>query len=407
MPRKGVSLLPRKELLTFEEIVRVVKLFSSLGIEKVRITGGEPFVRENVVVLIRKIAVVYGIRDISLTTNGIISARYLEQLWEIGIRRINISLDTLDSEKFAVITKGGDVTKVLDTIFCAIRLGFNPVKINTVITPLLDEGDILDLVKFSMENPVSVRFIEMMPTVKPLTFLESKKDVRRSISCISPEASPLASCSNNCSSNNSSNNNDTDSSTGNNIGDNSEVYGVSHNSLSGVECRRTGFRIYKESGSLPFSIDNILFLIKRLGNYSKVDVLGFGPAVYYKLEGSKGSIGLILNDKYFCKFCNRIRLTPDGLVKLCLFSPSGLDIKSMMRGNLKDDDIRQKLVEFVRRKPKDREDAVSKSEIIDSGSLQEEEKGIGKKVSVKGVFGKGVLDARSIRISRFMNQIGG
>ena len=297
MPKEGIKLIDRRELLTFEEIIRVVKILSELGVKKIRITGGEPLLRENILRLIDEINKIDGIEDISLTTNGALLNRYLDKLYRVGIQRINVSLDSLNPKKYKMITRGGDLAPVLDGIFGAIKIGFKPVKINVVITHLLDENDILDFVKLTVKNSISVRFIEMMPVVD----------------------------------------------------------------LSSIECGKMGtvksdHRPGKNLNGNYYNTNRILYIISKKWSYYKIDgPVGYGPAIYYKLKGSIGSIGFIPNDKRYCRLCSRIRLTPMGHIKLCLFSDCEFDVKAKIRSGASDEDIKGKLLDFAKTKPESRD----------------------------------------------------
>lgn len=153
----------RAEILTFEEIVRFVRIGASLGITDVRLTGGEPLVRRNLPVLLRELAAVDGIQDIGLTTNGILLAEQAKDLFDAGLRRINVSLDSLDPEKFARITRRDVYHKVLAGLEAAERIGMAPIKINTIAMRGFTEEEILRFAALAREKPYEVRFIEYMP----------------------------------------------------------------------------------------------------------------------------------------------------------------------------------------------------------------------------------------------------
>jgi cyclic pyranopterin phosphate synthase len=162
VPQKGVKTLPRSEVLTFEEIVLIARAAVKAGIRKIRLTGGEPLVRKDIVELVRILAGLKGLKDLSLTTNGIHLESLARKLFEAGLKRINISLDTLDPERYREITGGGDLSQVLAGIDEALEVGFDPVKINSV---LIDGGVKAELERFLdlvFRKPVHVRFIEKM-----------------------------------------------------------------------------------------------------------------------------------------------------------------------------------------------------------------------------------------------------
>ena len=163
MPEDPVAFAPRGEILSFEEMAAFVRVAANLGITKVRITGGEPLVRKNVPALIRQVTAIPQIRDLALTTNGVLLAEQAEALYEAGLRRLNIHLDTLDARRFFEITRRDDFDRVMRGIEVCQRLGFGPIKINTVAVKNLIEPDIVPLARFGRENGIEIRYIEFMP----------------------------------------------------------------------------------------------------------------------------------------------------------------------------------------------------------------------------------------------------
>jgi cyclic pyranopterin phosphate synthase len=162
MPLDEYVWIDRGEILTFEEISRIARLFTGLGVEKIRITGGEPLVRKDLHRLIRMLSGLKGVDDLCLTTNASLLTEQIDDLAAAGLKRINVSIDTLDPEKFKQITKRGDLAKVLDGLFAAKKLGLYPIKINAVIERGTNEDDIIPLVEFSREHGFAMRFIEYM-----------------------------------------------------------------------------------------------------------------------------------------------------------------------------------------------------------------------------------------------------
>lgn len=163
MPAENVQFMDRKDLLTFEEIERFVRVAVPLGLRKIRLTGGEPLVRRDLHVLVAKLAAIPEIEDIGLTTNGILLAEQAQDLWDAGLRRINVSLDALDPVKFQQITRREGYEKVLAGIEAAQRVGFDPVKVNAVSVRGLTEDQIVPFGHFARETGVELRFIEFMP----------------------------------------------------------------------------------------------------------------------------------------------------------------------------------------------------------------------------------------------------
>jgi len=163
MPEQGVEFVPRQEILSYEEIERFVRIAAPLGIDKLRVTGGEPLVRKDLPVLIRRLAAIPGIHDLALTTNGVALAELAEPLYEAGLRRINVHLDTLDRQRFRQITRRDDLDRVLEGIAAARRVGFHPIKLNAVAVKNLVEPDVAPLARYAREQGFEVRFIEFMP----------------------------------------------------------------------------------------------------------------------------------------------------------------------------------------------------------------------------------------------------
>lgn len=162
MPEEGVSLLHHEDILTFEEITLVIQEAVKLGIDKIRLTGGEPLVRKGIVGLVKQIAAIGHIKDLSLTTNGILLEEMAQPLKNAGLHRVNISLDTTDPDRYKKITRGGDISKVFRGIQAARAAGLNPVKINCVVFRSSDEENAREVKAFCRENNLAVRFIREM-----------------------------------------------------------------------------------------------------------------------------------------------------------------------------------------------------------------------------------------------------
>lgn len=162
MPFDEYVWIEKHEILTFEEIERLARIFVKLGVEKIRLTGGEPLLRKDLHKLVSRLATIRSLQDVCLTTNGAYLARQAVALKAAGLKRINVSLDTLDHEKFKKIVKRGNLDKVLEGLFAARDQGFQPIKINTVIERDVNDGEILQLVKFSRTHGFDLRFIEYM-----------------------------------------------------------------------------------------------------------------------------------------------------------------------------------------------------------------------------------------------------
>jgi cyclic pyranopterin phosphate synthase len=163
MPPEGIPLKPVPEILTYDELIRTVRVAVSLGVRKVRITGGEPLVRRGVVPFVRRVAGIPGVRDLGMTTNGTALPGMAAALREAGLRRVNISLDTIRRDRYAEITRRDALPKVLEGIDAALRAGLSPVKINVVLLNGLLRGEVDDFFAMAREMPVTIRFIERMP----------------------------------------------------------------------------------------------------------------------------------------------------------------------------------------------------------------------------------------------------
>ncbi|MCA9267701.1 MAG: GTP 3',8-cyclase MoaA [Planctomycetales bacterium] len=163
MPEENIRFKPRRELLTFEEITRVARIAARLGVDKLRITGGEPLVRSALPSSIRQLVALPGIRDVALTTNGILLGQQAEALRRAGLHRLNISLDTLDEETFMRISRREGLSKVLDGIHTAQRVGFDRIRLNAVAIRGISEEDIVPLGQFARAHGMEMRFIEFMP----------------------------------------------------------------------------------------------------------------------------------------------------------------------------------------------------------------------------------------------------
>lgn len=276
MPSGGINLMPHEEILTLEEIYRVVSVMAKLGIKKVRFTGGEPLVRKNLTKLIGDINVIPGIEEISMTTNGILFADMAQDLKTAGLKSVNISLDTLDSDRFTQITGVNGVESVLASVDAALNEGLK-VKINSVLCREFNEQDILALANIAKERNIDVRFIELMP-----------------------------------------------------IGCGKDFTGISSDEI----------------------------MNKLENNFGKAKIfagkVGNGPAVYYEFEGFAGKIGFISPMSHkFCSECNRVRLTCDGDLKLCLHYNKGIDLKEILRSGCSDSELLNVIKDAVMRKPKE------------------------------------------------------
>lgn len=274
MPKQGVEFMPHEAVLTLEEIFRVVRIMETLGVRKLRFTGGEPLVRKNLVKLIGDVNSLAGIEDIAITTNGVLLKEKIDALKNAGLKRVNISLDTRDGKVFERITGYDDFNRVMESIDAALDRGMQ-VKINCVPSRELNAAEIEDLAGLASKKNVDVRFIELMP-----------------------------------------------------IGCGKGFHGIpSEEILDRLEKR------YGTAGRAP-------------------DAKKSETAQYYLFEGFRGRIGFISPISHkFCSACNRIRLTVEGRLKMCLHYDNGIELKPLLRAGKSDDEIRECIVEAVKKKP--------------------------------------------------------
>ncbi|MBQ9479619.1 MAG: GTP 3',8-cyclase MoaA [Selenomonadaceae bacterium] len=265
MPESGVTKLAHSEILTYEEVLRVIRLLARLGIKKVRLTGGEPLIRMGIVDLIRSIKNLDGIERVVMTTNGVRLASMAEQLIDAG----------LDGKIFKAISRRDCFDRVLEGLNKILSLGMGDVKLNCVPLEEIND-DVDDLIELIRDRDVKLRFIELMP-----------------------------------------------------IG------------------------LARDFKGLPLSTlrDRIEQKFGRLMPIDSTEAQA-GPAKYFRLNGFVGAIGFIdaLEDK-FCSTCNRVRLTAEGFLKLCLSAPAGLDVKRLMRGGLDDEQLMLRLSSAIYNKP--------------------------------------------------------
>jgi cyclic pyranopterin phosphate synthase len=277
MPEEGIPLIPHAEVLRYEEILRVARLFGQLGIDKIRLTGGEPLARKGILNLVRGISQIGEIGDLSLTTNGVLLGECAADLVRAGMKRINVSLDTLNREKFASITRRDRFPEVWSGIQKALDVGLFPVKLNVVAIKGFNDDEILQFAKLTLEKPLTVRFIEFMPT-------------------------------------------------------------------GGVD-------FWDRDHVL--TVDTIRKEIGQLGPLIPVDgEAKDGPAARFRLRGAAGELGFISPiSSHFCNNCNRLRLTPEGSLRACLFSDNEIDLKSHLRNHCSDEKLRELLITALRNKP--------------------------------------------------------
>lgn len=264
MPEEGVSLTPKADLLTTEEILTLARLFVKEGVDKIRLTGGEPLIRPDVVDIVARLHRLDGLRTIGVTTNGINLARLLPSLQQAGLNAVNISLDTLVPAKFEFIVRRKGFHKVMEGIHKAIELGYKPVKVNCVVMRGLNEDELLDFVALTEGLPLDVRFIEYMP------FDGNKWNFKKMVS-------------------------------------------------------------YKEM------LDTIQ---QRWPELEKLPEEDSSTAKAFKIPGFQGQVSFITSmSEHFCGTCNRLRITADGNLKVCLFGNSEVSLRDHLRAGASEEEL--------------------------------------------------------------------
>ena len=253
MPAEGINKVGHDQILRYEEILEVVKAAVSEGVTRVRITGGEPLTRKGVTGLIRNIAQIKEISDLSMTTNGILLPENAKLLREAGLMRVNISLDSLDAHKYGEISRGGSLPRVLLGIDEAVKLGFDPVKINVVVLPGFNDNEIQAFGALAFEKRLHVRFIERMP-----------------------------------------------------------------------------FAVGEENAKFIPAVTILEELRRKFELQPEPLIYGGGPAQMFSLKSGKGKIGFISPmSNPFCATCNRLRLTATGILRPCLDSEFGINVRGL------------------------------------------------------------------------------
>ncbi len=256
---ENMTFLPRAQILTLEEIYSLAQAFTELGVGKIRITGGEPLVRKGALDLLHKIGTLPGLNELVLTTNGSTLNKTAFALKNAGVKRLNISLDTLDAGKFKALTRTGDLGQVLDGIKTAKTAGFKRLKINSVILKNRNHQETPDLVQFAIDHDIDVSFIEEMP----LGMVDQHNRA--------------------------------------------EAYYASDRIKADLERRYTLLPTPEKTG---------------------------GPAKYYRISGTDSKVGFISPHSHnFCSSCNRVRLTVEGRLLLCLGNEHSVDLKHVIRAN--------------------------------------------------------------------------
>ncbi|MCJ8165059.1 GTP 3',8-cyclase MoaA [Pontibacter sp. E15-1] len=272
MPEEGIDWLARKELMTYEEMLRLCAAFVKMGIEKIRVTGGEPFVRKGFMPFLTKLSQLDGLKELTITTNGVLTAPFVPQMKKIGIRSVNLSLDTLDRNRFFAITRRDELPQVLDTLEQLLKHNIE-VKLNAVVMEGQNTDDILPLVALTKSKPVSVRFIEEMPF----------------------------------------------------NGGEGHVKSLSWDHAQILDTIKSAYPAITKLVDPPFS-----------------------TSFNYQIPGYKGTVGIIAAyTRSFCGSCNRIRLTPLGDMKTCLYGHSVLNFKDLLRAGASEAELQAALEKAI------------------------------------------------------------
>lgn len=274
--------------LSTEEFVRLVRLFSELGVSKVRLTGGEPLIHKEIEKMVRGLAELPGIDDLSMSTNASHLAQHAHMLKECGVGRINVSLDSLNPDVFREITQG-DLSNVIDGLMAAKKADLYPIKINMVVMRDLNLNEVGDMVDFCIENRFTLRFIETMP-----------------------------------------------------IG--------------------AGGREAKER-YVP--LDEVLAMLQSRFDLEPAKMKGAGPAKYYKITDKRIKIGFITPmSQHFCDDCNRVRLSSEGTLYLCLGQQDKLEFRPLLRSGLSDDELKNEILAAIQRKPEKHEFNTNPDQVV-------------------------------------------
>jgi len=288
---EDMTFLPRAQVLTLEEIHFICQAFVELGVQKIRVTGGEPLVRKGVLSLLDELGRLDKLNELVLTTNGSKLGQMAADIKNAGVKRINISLDTLDKEKFKMLTRTGDLETVLQGINAAVRAGFERVKINAVVLKNRNHAEVTDLVQFAVDKNIDISFIEEMP----LGVINSH--------------------------------------------DRADAFYPSHLIRQDLAARFILTPIQDKTG---------------------------GPSVYYRVEGSHTRVGFISpHSANFCSQCNRVRLTAEGRLLLCLGNEHSVDLKQVVRHHPGDmNKLKQVIVNSMQIKPEKHEFSLREQPII-------------------------------------------
>lgn len=308
MPEQGFPATPKEEQLTTDEILRLLSIAASLGITKVRLTGGEPLLRNDIVDIVEAISRIDGIHDLSCTTNGFLLTEKAEALAKAGLRRVNVSLDTLRAERFEKIARRGNLSAVLHGIDAAVSAGLSPVKINVVAMRGINDSEWEDFAELTLKKEIHVRFIELMP-------IRWNLDESQSFDTFQAHG-------------------------GRGLLQLRQARG---DMLSDLEMRR----LFVPAQEIKDRIEC------AFGEFEKAELQTNGPARTFRVRSGKGTVGFISQiSSDFCENCNRLRLTHDGFLRPCLMSDGELDLRSKLRSGATGRELQEMFLHVLAHKPK-------------------------------------------------------
>jgi cyclic pyranopterin phosphate synthase len=308
MPEQGFPSSPKDEQLTSDELVRLIQVGASLGIRKVRLTGGEPLLRNDIVDIVRLISDIPEIEDLSCTTNGFLLSEKASALASAGLNRVNISLDTLREDRFQAVARRGSLSKVMDGIRVAQASGLMPVKINAVAMRGINDCEAENFAEWTIREELHVRFIELMP-------IRWNLDESASYDPFQAHG-------------------------GRGL---LQLRQATGDMLSDLEMRR----LFIPAKEIRDRIE------AAFGELEEAELPTNGPAKTFRVRGAKGTVGFISQiTSDFCDECNRLRLTHDGFLRPCLMSDGELDLRAKMRAGAADADLRAMFLHVLAHKPK-------------------------------------------------------
>ena len=334
MPEEGAPVAPKDEILRYEEIERIAKIAVGLGMTKLRLTGGEPLVRKDIGLLIKKIGAIPGLRDLSMTTNGFLLDRYAPDFVRDGLNRINISLDTLRPERFKRIARRGSLEEVLAGIDASFEAGLAPLKLNCVVMRGWNDDEVVDFAKLSLDKPYDIRFIELMPINwskgddspgdMSAFFALSAEPGYKKDSNITLYANPEKGSFR--------------------TGFHQKDANLQTGQLDATEMRKA----FISAGEIRNRIED------SLGKMEPAEIQTNGPARSFRLPGAVGTVGFISQiTSDLCLSCNRLRLTADGQLRPCLMADGEVDLRTPLRNGASEEEIGDLFRLTVLHKPKE------------------------------------------------------